>query len=66
MESLIKNKGKEISLPTRHGGLVIKVSNLTEDANTQYRMCEVVTEDLKNKLINQDYILPKKYDLNGL
>ena len=47
-----ENKWKEISLPTRHGGLGINVSNLAEDSNTQYRKCEAVTEDLKNKLLS--------------
>ena len=32
-----QNKWKEISLPTRHGGLGINVSSLNEDSNTQYR-----------------------------
>ena len=48
---LNQNKWKEISLPTRHGGLGINVSSLIEDSNTQYRKCEVVTQDLKNKLL---------------
>ena len=39
---LNQNKWKEISLPTRHGGLGINVSSLIEDSNTQYRKCEVV------------------------
>ena len=53
-------------IPTRHGGLGINVSSLTEDSNTQYRKCEVVTEDLKSKLLNQDYTLPMKHDLKEL
>lgn len=63
---LNQNKWKEISLPTRHGGLGINVSSLTEDSNIQYRKCEVVTEDLKSKLLNQDYTLPMKHDLKEL
>ena len=63
---LNENKWKEISLPTRHGGLGINVSSLNEDSNTQYRKCEVVTEDLKSKLLNQDYTLPMKHDLKEL
>ena len=63
---LNENKWKEISLPIRHGGLGINVSSLTEDSNTQLRKCEVVTEDLKSKLLNQDYTLPMKHDLKDL
>ena len=51
---------------TRHGGLGINVSSLAEEANTPHRRCEAVTEDLKNKLINQEYTLPMKHDLKGL
>ena len=42
------------------------MSSHTEEANTQHRKCEAVTEDLKNKLINQDYILPMKHCLKVL
>ena len=42
------------------------MSSLIEDSNTQYRKCEVVTQDLKNKLVNQDYTLPMKHDLKEL
>ena len=44
------------------------MSNTLPNTNTnaQHRKCETVTEDLKNKLINQDYTLPTKPDLKEL
>ena len=59
-------KWNEISLPTRHGGLGINVTSLSEEANAQYSKCEVVSDDLKKKLINQDHTLPLKPDLKEL
>ena len=58
-----ENKCKEISLPTRHGGMGINVRNLQEESDEQRRKCILTTQDLTNKLLRQDPKIPLKPDL---
>ena len=59
-----ENTFRQISLPKRFGGLDINITRVKEEAKEQESKCQVMCEELKNSLINQDPTLPKGIDLN--
>ena len=56
-----ENKQKDISNPTRFGGLAINASHLVEKSREIHLRGEITTNDLKTKLIMQGQTLPINY-----
>ena len=52
-------KAEEISLPIKWGGLSINISGMGDEASEQRNRSKVFTEELKNKLLAQDFTLPQ-------
>ena len=52
----------QISNPIRFGGLAINTTRLAEETKEIFDRGNVTTNDLKEKLVNQDQSLPAKYD----
>ena len=52
-------------MPTRYGGMGTNVAEIDEEAKAQKKKCEMVTQDLKEKVLTQDPSLPIKCDLTN-